>query len=125
MKSFVTAPTVGSASSVVVPLNNTLIKTADEELINIAVNGQLVNRRTSQAAGTFAKYYYELVNTNQPYISTPNVTGIETSCSAVLTIIANPDFLTPGYTTGVHQSATFLSSDTINIQFHYVVVRDV
>ena len=122
MKNFVTTPT--QALSHTVSISQTLVKPEDVESINVAYNGQLIRRRTSETVSTFARYYYEIVLDNAAYLVTPDATNIEEQCSLTINIYANPVFIAPGYTAG-SQNTNLSSSDVIYISLWHTLVRNV
>lgn len=122
MKNFVATPTDGLSFVINVP--QTLVTLVDEQAISVAINGQIIRRRTNEPTETFAKYYFETTIDRAAYDTTPEVTNIDELCSLAITVKANPNFIAPGYLTG-SQSSTLLSSDIIYVSLWHTLVRAV
>lgn len=122
MKNFVAIPTDGQSFVINVP--QTLVTSSDEQSISVAMNGQLIRRRTTELVETFARYYFEIIVDRAAYDLTPEVTNIDEFCNLVITVKSNPAFIAHGYTSG-NQEATILSSDVIYVSLWHTLVRTV
>jgi len=121
VKNFIAIPTDSSSFTINVP--STLIKDSDDSLITIAVNGQLIQKHTTEDSKTFSKYYFEVSKDISEYISNPTTPNVDEDCSLSITVFANQDFLAPGFDIGGSQSSLLKSSDVIFISFWYTLVR--
>jgi len=105
-----------------------LVVPADESTFTIYYNGQIIQRyidlTTSGPTISFAKFYYTLDNHNSSYISDPTSVGIESFCNVNITLVANQDFVTDGYTntTDGIPVGTFDSTDIFYVSFYYTIV---
>ena len=129
LKNIVTSPlpdnVSGMPSTVTVTVDTTLVKPEDLESIAVSFNGQIIRKHSAEDTTPFAKYYYEVVNTNAAYLSSPNSVGVENQCSVAFNIHANQDFVSPGYSAlSEHQRASFSDTDVFYISFYHTVVRD-
>lgn len=127
-KQVVTSPTAqpvtGMPISFPIQLNNTLITESDLDSISVALNGQIIQKRTG-APRQFAKFYYEVTNNNTAYVANPSTTGVDALCSLTITVFANPDYAAVGYDLSTtHQVSAFSDADVLFVSFYHTVVRD-
>ncbi len=126
LKNVAVVPTAGSLTNnaFVINLDN-LVTTDNQDTLAVYYNGQMLQEYKTGVVNNFAKYYYTFTNNNSAWVNTP-ITGIESSCSITITVFANQDFITSGYTNAdAIQIANFSETDVFFISYYYSVMKDV
>jgi len=79
----------------------------DPTQIFVSYNGQRINRRTSETAGTFSRFYYEIT--------------AHTTSSFTVNIFANSSYTLPGYTGGATLTFQIEDNDLFFIDYTHTV----